>query len=198
MTGSAVEWIGQIVGLAVGRAAPRISPRSVDDTGGVYVVPAFAGLGAPYWDASARGLICGLSRGHDRRPRRARQRRVDCLSGPRRVRRDVRGRGRAVCAARRRRREPERRADAVSGRHPRRAGHPLRNSPISRRSAPRGSPVSPSALWRDLNELSQLPPHGVAVRTADGRDGEQRLYAGWRDAVRPHAHRATGVQEREH
>src|SRR5262249_42758933 len=35
---------------------------SVPDTGGVYFVPALAGLGAPYWDADARGLICGLSR----------------------------------------------------------------------------------------------------------------------------------------
>ena len=36
---------------------------SVPDAGGVYLVPAFTGLGAPHWDAGARGLICGLSRG---------------------------------------------------------------------------------------------------------------------------------------
>jgi glycerol kinase len=35
----------------------------VNDTGGVYLVPAFAGLGAPYWDDAARGLACGLTRG---------------------------------------------------------------------------------------------------------------------------------------
>jgi glycerol kinase len=40
--------------------------RSVPDTEGVYLVPAFAGLGAPYWDAAARGLICGLTRGATR------------------------------------------------------------------------------------------------------------------------------------
>jgi glycerol kinase len=39
----------------------------VEDTGGVYFVPAFVGLGAPYWDAYARGTIVGLTRGTDRR-----------------------------------------------------------------------------------------------------------------------------------
>jgi glycerol kinase len=38
----------------------------VPDTGGVYLVPAFTGLGAPYWDADARGLVCGLTRGTTR------------------------------------------------------------------------------------------------------------------------------------
>lgn len=39
---------------------------SVDDTNGVYMVPAFTGLGAPYWNSDARGIICGLSRGANR------------------------------------------------------------------------------------------------------------------------------------
>jgi glycerol kinase len=37
--------------------------RTVDDSAGVYLVPALAGLGAPYWDAGARGLLCGATRG---------------------------------------------------------------------------------------------------------------------------------------
>jgi glycerol kinase len=37
--------------------------RSVDDTGGVYLVPAFVGLGAPYWDERARGILVGITRG---------------------------------------------------------------------------------------------------------------------------------------
>jgi glycerol kinase len=41
--------------------------REVADSGGVYFVPAFVGLGAPYWDAYARGTIVGLTRGSDRR-----------------------------------------------------------------------------------------------------------------------------------
>ena len=62
VTGSAVEWIGQIVGLGSATATSDLA-QSVDDTAGVYFVPALAGLGAPHWDASARGLLCGLTRG---------------------------------------------------------------------------------------------------------------------------------------
>ena len=56
-------------GCATGSADPRAPPRaealaeSVPDTGGVYFVPAFVGLGAPYWDMYARGTIVGLTRG---------------------------------------------------------------------------------------------------------------------------------------
>lgn len=62
VTGSAVEWIGQIVGAGSSRSAADLA-ASVDDSDGVYFVPALAGLGAPHWDANARGLVCGLSRG---------------------------------------------------------------------------------------------------------------------------------------
>jgi glycerol kinase len=62
VTGSAVEWIAQIVGSQSSRAAAELAV-SAEDSAGVYFVPALAGLGAPYWDATARGLICGLSRG---------------------------------------------------------------------------------------------------------------------------------------
>jgi glycerol kinase len=58
-----VQWLRD--GLEFFRAAPDIEglARSVEDTGGVYVVPAFAGLGAPHWDQYARGTIVGLTRG---------------------------------------------------------------------------------------------------------------------------------------
>jgi glycerol kinase len=62
VTGSAVDWVGQLVGVPSAREVAQLA-RSVDDSGGVYFVPALAGLGAPYWDATARGLACGLSRG---------------------------------------------------------------------------------------------------------------------------------------
>ena len=42
--------------------------RSVEDAGGVYFVPAFVGLGAPYWKPEARGMITGLTRGHEQMP----------------------------------------------------------------------------------------------------------------------------------
>jgi len=63
VTGGAVQWIGAMLGLPGGAADVASLARTVDDSGGVYVVPALAGLGAPYWDADARGLICGATRG---------------------------------------------------------------------------------------------------------------------------------------
>lgn len=64
--GALVQWLRDQLGL-VARAS-EIEPlaRSVPDSGGVFVVPAFAGLGAPYWDAGARGAILGLTRGSSR------------------------------------------------------------------------------------------------------------------------------------
>jgi glycerol kinase len=63
VTGSAVEWLGQLLGLPDPASDVARLAATVGDTGGVYLVPAFAGLGAPYWDADARGIVCGLTRG---------------------------------------------------------------------------------------------------------------------------------------
>ena len=61
--GAVVQWVRDGLGLV--RTAPEIEPlaASVADNGGVYLVPAFAGLGAPHWDAYARGIIIGITRG---------------------------------------------------------------------------------------------------------------------------------------
>ena len=66
VTGAAVQWLRD--GLGVIQAAAEIGPlaASVPDTGGVYVVPAFTGLGAPWWDPYARGTIVGITRGTTR------------------------------------------------------------------------------------------------------------------------------------
>jgi glycerol kinase len=63
IAGAAVQWLRD--GLEIIRSAPEVEAlaASVPDTGGVYVVPAFAGLGAPHWDSYARGTIVGLTRG---------------------------------------------------------------------------------------------------------------------------------------
>jgi glycerol kinase len=66
VTGAAVQWLRdelQIIGSA---AEIESLAASVTDSGGVYFVPAFVGLGAPYWDAYARGTILGLTRGTGR------------------------------------------------------------------------------------------------------------------------------------
>src|SRR6478672_8213757 len=61
--GAVVQWIRDGLGLI--RTAPEIEPlaASVADNGGIYLVPAFAGLGAPHWDPYARGTIVGITRG---------------------------------------------------------------------------------------------------------------------------------------
>jgi len=65
-TGAAIQWLRD--GLGVIGDASELGPlaASVDDAGGVYVVPAFAGLGSPWWDPYARGTIVGLTRGSKR------------------------------------------------------------------------------------------------------------------------------------
>jgi glycerol kinase len=61
-TGSAVEWVAGLIGVKTSDDVAALA-ASVPDCAGVFLVPAFAGLGAPHWDPDARGLLCGLSRG---------------------------------------------------------------------------------------------------------------------------------------
>jgi len=61
--GAAVQWLRDELGFIDTADASEALARSVDDTGGVTFVPAFNGLGAPYWDADARGALLGLTRG---------------------------------------------------------------------------------------------------------------------------------------
>ena len=61
--GAVVQWLRDGLGLIAQSADIEKLAATVQDNGGVYLVPAFAGLGAPHWDAGARGLICGLTRG---------------------------------------------------------------------------------------------------------------------------------------
>ncbi|WP_458209489.1 glycerol kinase GlpK [Haladaptatus sp. NG-SE-30] len=62
VTGAAIEWLGDM-GFIDDAAETESMARSVDSTDGVYVVPAFTGLGAPHWNQRARGTIVGMTRG---------------------------------------------------------------------------------------------------------------------------------------
>jgi glycerol kinase len=66
VAGAAVQWLRDGIGLIERAPDSEAAARSVEDTGGVYLVPAFVGLGAPYWDERARGAILGLTRGTTR------------------------------------------------------------------------------------------------------------------------------------
>lgn len=64
--GAVMQWLRDELGLIRTAAESEALAESVPDTGGVYLVPAFTGLGAPWWDADARGTITGITRGTSR------------------------------------------------------------------------------------------------------------------------------------
>src|SRR6266542_2503305 len=63
IAGAVVQWLRDGLGILKTASDSQAMAESVPDTGGVYFVPAFVGLGAPYWDMYARGTIVGLTRG---------------------------------------------------------------------------------------------------------------------------------------
>ena len=63
IAGAVIQWLRDGLGLLARAAESEKHARSVQDSLGVYVVPAFVGLGAPYWDPDARGAVLGLTRG---------------------------------------------------------------------------------------------------------------------------------------
>ncbi|MBC7543305.1 MAG: glycerol kinase GlpK [Candidatus Sericytochromatia bacterium] len=65
--GAVIQWLRDEMGLIQQASDSELVAAGVADTGGVYVVPAFVGLGAPYWDMEARGMITGLTRGSNRK-----------------------------------------------------------------------------------------------------------------------------------
>ncbi|MGY0218883.1 glycerol kinase GlpK [Endozoicomonadaceae bacterium StTr2] len=66
VAGASIQWLRDELGLIRDAADSEYFATKVKDTNGVYVVPAFVGLGAPYWDSYARGAIVGLTRGANR------------------------------------------------------------------------------------------------------------------------------------
>ena len=140
VTGAAIQWLRDGLGVIADAAETGPLAASVPDSGGVYVVPAFTGLGSPWWDAYARGTIVGHHARHEPRAPRARGRRVDGVPDRRRRRRDhARERHRARRDARRRRRVGDGPALPVPGRPARRARAPRRGAgdDRARRRVPR-------------------------------------------------------------
>jgi len=62
ITGALVQWVRDNLGLIGSSGEIEPLARTVEDNGGVYIVPAFSGLYAPYWKDTARGVIVGLTR----------------------------------------------------------------------------------------------------------------------------------------
>lgn len=66
IAGAAIQWLHEELGILEKPSDSEAAARSVEDNGGVYLVPAFVGLGAPHWDMQARGALVGLTRGTNR------------------------------------------------------------------------------------------------------------------------------------
>jgi glycerol kinase len=66
VAGAAIQWLRDGLGIIAKAAESQTLAESVADTCGVYLVPAFVGLGAPYWDPYARGTVVGITRGTTR------------------------------------------------------------------------------------------------------------------------------------
>ena len=86
VTGAAVQWLRDGLGVIQSAAETEELARSLDGNDGVYLVPAFTGLGSPHWDPYARGTIAGLTRGHRAGPPGPRRARGDGLPDLRRRR----------------------------------------------------------------------------------------------------------------
>ena len=66
MGGATIQWLRDGLGIIQNASEVETLALEVEDTGGVVLVPAFTGLGAPYWDPDARGLLIGMTRGTSR------------------------------------------------------------------------------------------------------------------------------------
>ena len=89
ITRAAVQWLRDGLGIIRSAAESETLAASVPDTGGVYLVPAFTGLGAPHWDPYARGTIVGITRGTTAAHLAPRRARGDRLPGSGRAERDA-------------------------------------------------------------------------------------------------------------
>ena len=63
IAGAVIQWLRDQMGMLADSAESEALARSVEDSGEVFLVPAFVGMGAPYWDADARGTVVGITRG---------------------------------------------------------------------------------------------------------------------------------------
>ena len=64
--GAIIQWIRDELGIINNASETEVIAKQVGNNGGIYIVPAFAGLGAPYWNSSCNGIICGLTRGSNK------------------------------------------------------------------------------------------------------------------------------------
>ena len=182
--GSVIQWLRDELDIIGSAEATGIVAESVPDTGGCYVVPAFTGLGAPWWAPDARGVICGITRGTDR----ARLIRACCESmayqtydilkameadsGHELVSLDVDG------GAARNDFIVQFQADLLD--------IPVVRAKVAETTALGAAFLAGLAcgFWSDREELAQLGGESAVFEPAMADDRRERLLAGWHDAVR--------------
>jgi glycerol kinase len=184
VAGAAIQWLRDKLGLLRNAAESQGLAESVPDNAGVYFVPAFVGLGAPYWDAEARGTITGLTRGSERGH-------------------IVRAALESIAYSTRDVLETMRRESGLRVRDLRVDGGGAANAFLCRFQAGvlglpvlRPATIETTALgaaylaglavgyWKDTTEIGRLWEMERRFTPEIGRAEAERLYTGWKDAVR--------------
>jgi glycerol kinase len=182
-TGAAVDWLGEFLGLEARAEDVAKLAESVPDSAGVYLVPAFAGLGAPHWNDRARGVLTGLTRGAT--AAHAARAAIECIAYQVRDVFDAMERDAGAGL-------PQLLAD----------GGATRNDLLMQFQADiLGRPVAASAaaevsalgaawlagltagVWKSLDELRALPRGERRFEPVMASARREELYAGWREAV---------------
>ena len=195
-TGDTIRWLRDGLGLLPDAASSEGIARSVPDSNGVYLVPAFSGLGAPYWDNEARAAIVGMARNTTRAHvvRAALEaiayQVLDLVSAMERAAGTPLVELRVDGGATRNELLMQLQADIL-------------DVPVVRSAVPEASALGAALMagmavgtWRDFSELSRLSLG--ATRYEGTLDAAHRriLIAGWRDAVRRTLHRTGDLHNR--
>lgn len=183
IAGAAIQWLRDELQLIKDAAETEKLASAVKDTGGVYFVPAFVGLGAPHWDAYARGTIVGLTRGSNRNhlaraalEAMAYQTRevLDCMARDSRLRPEVlrvdggAARNNFICQFQ---------ADILG-------------TPVERASTAESTALGAAYLaglatgfWKEPSELAPQRKASQRFEPAMEESRREELYAGWQRAV---------------
>lgn len=183
VTGAAVQWLGEFLGLKHPADDVARMAKGIKDTGGLYLVPAFVGLGAPYWNDAARGQISGITRGTTA----AHLARATIEAIAYQVR-DVFD----IMQAEARVELNVLLADGGASRNPMLmqfqadiTGHPVRQNTSTNVSALGAAYLAGLATghWQTLTEIAQLPREQQLFEPRMAISDREALYTGWQAAV---------------
>lgn len=183
VTGGTVQWLGDFLSLPGGAPAVAELARTVEDSGGVYLVPAFAGLGAPHWRDDARGTLSGLTRGST--AAHAARAAIESIAYQVRDVFDAMRKDAGLPL-------PELLADggAAFNDDLMQFQADILGHPVVRRASADLSAVGAAqlaglstGLWPSLDALAALPRDEKRFEPALPASGRDRLYTGWQDAV---------------